>query len=85
MDTITITVNRKPGLRRGLRITALILLFLGLAPCLIAFLNIYPVVRYGFTGRDDVTLQLYIPLLCMGPLNGLGLLLLFISFFIYEK
>lgn len=76
--------KQKSSSKRVLQIISAVLLALSALPCMLAFINISPVIQFAIQTGGDSALQIYIPLALAGLINGLGVVLFIISFAIKE-
>ncbi len=77
--------NSKNPIKRVLHILGIVLIAISAFPCLLAFINIPPVIQYAIQNGNNAALQIYIPLVIAGVINGLGLIALVVSLLLKEK
>lgn len=82
--TINREKNRTP-IKHVLRTLSAVLLALSALPCLLAFVNISPVIEFAIQTGGNAALQIYIPLGLAALLNGVGVVLLIVSLASQEK
>jgi hypothetical protein len=76
--------KKKSSNKRVLQIISAVLLALSALPCLLAFINIPPVIQFAIQTGGDAALQIYIPLVLAGLINGLGVILFMVSLALKE-
>jgi len=64
---------------------SIFLLLLSSLPCALTYFNISPVIQYAIETKNNVSLQLFIPLTIASCLAGFGLILLVVSLLIQKK
>jgi hypothetical protein len=77
--------RKKSPMKRVFLIIGIIFIVLSGIPCLITLINIPPVIQYAIQKDGNAALQIYIPLVLAGFINGLGLISLVVSFVIKER
>jgi VIT1/CCC1 family predicted Fe2+/Mn2+ transporter len=81
--TIDSEPNRRP-IKRTLQIISAVSLALSALPCILAFVNIPSAIQFAVQTGGNAALQIYIPLVVAGLINGFGLVVLIISLTIKE-
>jgi hypothetical protein len=76
--------KKRSSSKRVLQIISAVLLALSALPCMLAFINIPPVIQFAIQTGGDGALQIYIPLVLAGLINGLGVILFIVSLAIKE-
>jgi hypothetical protein len=71
--------NRTP-IKHVLRTLSAVLLALSALPCLLAFMNIPSVIEFAIQTGGNAALQIYIPLGLAALINGIGVVILIVSF-----
>jgi hypothetical protein len=76
--------KKRSSSKRVLQIISAVLLALSVLPCMLAFMNIPPVIQFAIQTGGDAALQIYIPLVLAGLINGLGVVLFIVSLALKE-
>jgi Na+-driven multidrug efflux pump len=75
--------NRRP-IKHVLQTISAVSLALSALPCILALVNIPPVIEFAVQTGGNAALQIYIPLVLAGLINGFGLVVLIISLTLKE-
>jgi hypothetical protein len=76
--------KKRSSSKRVLQIISAVLLALSALPCMLTFINIPPVIQFAIQTGGDAALQIYIPLVLAGLINGLGVVLFIVSLALKE-
>ena len=76
--------KKRSSSKRVLQIISAVLFALSALPCMLAFMNIPPAIQFAIQTGGDAALQIYIPLVLAGLINGLGVVLFIVSLALKE-
>jgi len=77
--------KKRIPIERVLQIVSAVLIALSALLCMLTLINIPPVIQFAIQTGGDAALQIYIPLVLAALINGLGLVMLIVSFALKEK
>jgi len=71
--------KKRIPIERVLQIVSAVLIALSALLCMLTLINIPPVIQFAIQTGGDAALQIYIPLVLAGLINGLGVVLFIVS------